>query len=131
DRAAGADRVDPQFVAPFRRAQHGSRVADTAQRAEREQALVFQPNASSLFQFVDVLATDRAGDAACARPRVCRADGFRRNATRAFESAALKVARRQGAETIERQQVGCSAKLAILGGRGTERPLRQVLAVLE
>ena len=40
DRAAGADGVDAELVAALRRAQHRVGVADAAQRAEREQALV-------------------------------------------------------------------------------------------
>ena len=43
DRAAGADGVDAELVAALRRAQHRVAIADAAQRAEREQALVFQP----------------------------------------------------------------------------------------
>src|SRR5262245_32935794 len=58
-------------------------------------------------------------------------DVFRGNAVRAFERAALKVARRQRAEPIERQQVGGGAKLAIFGGCRTERPLREIPAVLD
>ena len=50
------------------------------------------------------------------------ADGF-------IERARLKVAGRQDAQAIERQQVGGGAQLAVFRGGGTERPFRQRLAV--
>ena len=56
----------PELVAALRRAQHGVGVADAAQRAQREQALVLEAHAA-VAERVDVLAADRAGDAARAR----------------------------------------------------------------
>ena len=97
---------------------------------EREQALVLQADAVLVADRVDVLAPDGAGDAARARPGVGGADLLRRDAGGPVERAALKVARRQRAEAIERQQIGRGPELAVLGGRRTERPFRQVLAVL-
>ncbi len=46
------------------------------------------------------------------------------------ERAGLKVARRQCAEAIERQQIGGRAELAVLGRSRAERAFRQRLAVL-
>ena len=57
------------------------------------------------------------------------ADLLRRKADRLGEGAGPKVPRRQHAKAIERQQIGRGAQLTVLGGRGTERPFRQGLAV--
>ena len=62
---SGADGVEPQLVAALRCAQHGVGIADTAQRAESEQALVFDAHAARA-QRVNVLAADGASDAAFA-----------------------------------------------------------------
>ena len=64
-----------------------------------------------------------------ARVRACvDAQLLGREARRLLERAALKVARRQRAEAVERQQVGRRAQLAVLRRRRAERPLRQVAA---
>src|SRR5262249_37472111 len=61
DGAAGADGVEAELVALLRSAQHGVAFAHAAQRAEREEALVFDAHAFAA-ERVDVLAADRAGD---------------------------------------------------------------------
>ena len=127
DGSAGADRVDAKLVAALRRAQHASAIAHAAQRAEREQALVLD-------------AARPCRSRRCARSRSCtRRSSSRvfarvalissgRDSRRLLERAALEVARRQGAEAIERQQIGGGAELAVLRRRRSERPLRQVPA---
>ena len=46
DRRAGADRVEPRVVAGPAAPQHGGRVVDAAERPEREERLVLQPDAA-------------------------------------------------------------------------------------
>src|SRR5690606_278082 len=116
-------------------------VVDAAQRTEGEQALVFQTNGSgrgsrrtfvgraARLEFVDVFAADRAGGAAFAGADVRLVDRLGSEPLGAGELAGLKVARRQRAESVEREQVGDRAQLAVLGGRGAERLLRQIAAV--
>ncbi len=122
NRAARADRVDAQLVAQLRCAEHGIRVAHATERTQCKQTLVFQADALLVADRVDVLAPDGARDAARARSAVAGAELLGRNVGGALERAALEVAGRQRAEAIERQQIGRGAKLAVLGGRRTERP---------
>ena len=129
--------VPPALIVSMPSSSHRLEARSTAsasltphERAQREQALVLQPDAAGVAERVDVLAPDGAGGAARARPGVRGAELLRRDAGGPFERAALEVARRQRAEAIERQQVGRGAQLAVLGGCGTERPFRQVPAVL-
>src|SRR6185436_13255123 len=77
---------------------------------------------------VDMLAADGARHTTVAGLRARRAQLLRREMRRFVERPALEIARRQRAETIEGQQIGRGAKLAILRGGGAERSLRQVLA---
>ena len=66
-----------------------------------------------------------------ARVRACAdAQLGGRQARRLLERPALKVARRQRAEAIERQEIRRRAQLAVLRGRRTERSLRQIAAQL-
>ena len=67
DRAAGADRIDAEVVAEPGCAEHGVGVAHAAERTQREQALVLEPDTVLVADRVDVLAPDGAGDAAGAR----------------------------------------------------------------
>ncbi len=66
DGAAGADRVEAELVAAPGRAQDGVGVADAAQRAEREQAFVFDANAA-------VSGSRRCARSRSCMPRSCRA----------------------------------------------------------
>ena len=123
DGAARADRVDAQLVAEtwMRGARHQGRSrrrASPAQTGSRTRAG----------------RRSRRRSRRCARTRWCRrrswrasvavggADLLGRDAGGPFERAALKVARRQRAEAIERQQIGRGPELAVFGGGGTERP---------
>ena len=45
DRAAGADRVEPQLIAPLRSAEHDLGIVDFAERAQGEQVFILQPHA--------------------------------------------------------------------------------------
>ena len=78
---------------------------------------------------VDVLAADGARHAARARLLARRRQLFRRRGSSASSNVpALKVARRQRAEAVEREQIGRGAELAVLRGGRTERAFRQVAA---
>ena len=123
DGAARADRVDAELVAQPRCAEHGVRIAHAAQRTQRKQALVLQADAALATDRVDVLAPDGARDAARPRPIVRGAELLRRDAGGPGERAALKVARRQRAEAIERQQIGCGPELAVFRGGRAKRSL--------
>src|SRR5262249_17787696 len=74
DRSPRADPVDAELVAQAGGAEHGGGVCDAAQRTEREKAFVFEPDPAAVLERVDVLASDRAGDTAGARPRAGRPD---------------------------------------------------------
>jgi hypothetical protein len=145
NRAAAADGVDAELVATPYGAQDRVSIADTAERAERKQALVFQAHLDGGWWWfvgrgggrlvrpadrVNVLTADRARDAACSRPRMRDGELLRRNGRGFVERAALKVAGRQRAEPIERQEIGRRSELAVLGGGRTERSPRQVATEL-
>src|SRR5262249_5927021 len=70
DRAAGADRVESEFVATLRGAQYRLRIAHSAERSQSKQALVLDPH-PGLPERVNVLAADRTRHAtlACLRAR--------------------------------------------------------------
>src|SRR5262249_18087828 len=59
DGGAGRKGVGPRGGQQRRGFQDGFRVRDAAERAEGEQALVFQPYSGAVFCRVDVLAADR------------------------------------------------------------------------
>src|SRR5207302_9996398 len=98
-------------------------VADAAQRAEGEQALVFEPYRSARRR-VDVFAADRARGTRLPGHAARSIERFARKLLRFGEGALLEVTRRQRGQAVERQQIGDGAQLAILGGGGAERALR-------
>ena len=102
------------------------RIADAAQRAQGEQALVLQAHLAARAG-VDVLAADGAGGA---RRRATRWAAFSSSPDSAAASSnvpcwKLRVGR--AAQAVERQQVGDGAQLAILRRRRAERAAGQIL----
>jgi hypothetical protein len=67
-----------------------------------------------------VFAPNSATHTALARFGARGAQLLGRKTGRLVERAALKIARRQGAEAIEGEQIGCRPKLAVLGRSGTK-----------
>ena len=99
-----------------------------AQRSEREHVLVLHPGLLAPRTLVDVLAADRARRTGVARHLAQLGDLARRRAPRRPSNrGGREVAGRKRRDRVERQQVGHRPQLAVLRGRGAERPLAQVL----
>ena len=75
---------------------------------------------------VDVLAADRARGAAVARDAARLGEVLGGEPRRVGERRGLEVARREGRDRVEREQVGERAELAVLRGRRAERARAQV-----
>ena len=106
-----------------------SRVADAAQRAEREQALVLERAPSLVADRVDVLAADGAGHAARARPRVRRRSAPRGERLAASSNVPLwKLRVGSAPKRLNVSRFVAVPELAVLRRRRAERPLRQIAA---
>ena len=130
DRRAGRDRVEAKLVAQAGGFEDRGLIADAAQRAEREQALVFEPNRAA-GRLVDVLAADGAGGARLPGDTASGAERFTGKLLGGVEGSQLKVAGWQRGEAVECQQVRDGAKLAVLRRRRAERTLGEISGGLD
>ena len=121
------DRVEPELVAATAGLQDGVGVRHAAQRAEREHVLVLHARLLAARRPCRCARSRSSTTRSCrGRRRRASARSSAASARRVGERGGLEVARRQGRDGVEGEQVGERAELAVLRGRRAERARAQV-----